>query len=73
MLINALEIQALRETLHNQAIHKAIEDIDAWRETQSVHLFLIPPPSLGSSPGLPRGPYIVPNVLHNLPIHCLLV
>ena len=35
------------------------------------HLSLIPPPSLGSSPGLPRGPYIVSNVLHNPSLHCL--
>jgi hypothetical protein len=28
MLSNALEVHALRETLHNKAIRKAIEDID---------------------------------------------
>ena len=38
-----------------------------------TQLFLIPPPSLGSSPGLPRGPFIVLHILHNLLFHCLLV
>ena len=38
MLTNALEIRALRETLRNQAIRKAVEDIDAWRETQTSAL-----------------------------------
>ena len=35
MLTNALEVQALRESLRNQAIRDVVKDIDAWRETQS--------------------------------------
>ena len=38
MLSNALEVRALRETLRNQAIRKAVQDIDAWRETQTESL-----------------------------------
>ena len=34
MLINSLKIWALQETLRNQAICKAIDDIDTWRESQ---------------------------------------
>lgn len=38
MLTNALETRAFRETLHNQAIRKAVEDIDKWREDQTSTL-----------------------------------
>lgn len=34
MLTNALEVRALCETLHNEAIRKAVHDINAWRESQ---------------------------------------
>ena len=34
MLTNALEVQALRESLRNQAIRDVVKDIDAWHETQ---------------------------------------
>ena len=34
MLSNALEARAIRETLRNEAIRKAVHDIDGWRETQ---------------------------------------
>lgn len=35
MLTNALETRALRETLRNEAIRKAINDINEWREAQT--------------------------------------
>jgi hypothetical protein len=38
MLTNALEIRALRETLRNEAIRKAVKDIDTWRENQTTVL-----------------------------------
>ena len=38
MLTNALETRALRETLRNEAIRKAVKDIDTWRETQTTTL-----------------------------------
>ena len=38
MLMNALETCALRETLRNEAIHKAVKDIDTWRENQTTTL-----------------------------------
>ena len=41
--------------------------------SQRTQLFLIPPPSLGSSPGLPHGPYTVLNILHTFPSLYLLV
>ena len=34
MLTNALETQALRETLRNEAIRKAVNDINTWHESQ---------------------------------------
>jgi hypothetical protein len=41
--------------------------------TASQDLFLIPPPSLGSSPGLPRGPYTILNDILTLTLLHLLV
>ena len=38
MLSNALEARAVRETLRNEAIRKAVHDIDLWRETQQTAL-----------------------------------
>ena len=38
MLSNALEARAIRETLRNEAIRKAVHDIDLWRETQQTAL-----------------------------------
>ena len=38
MLSNALEARAIRETLHNEAICKAVHDIDLWHETQQTAL-----------------------------------
>ena len=36
MLSNALEVRALRETLHNEAIQHAIKDVEEWREKQTT-------------------------------------
>jgi hypothetical protein len=38
MLANALEAHAIWDTMHNQAIHEAIHDIDSWREAQRAAL-----------------------------------
>ena len=38
MLSNALEARALRDSLRNEAIRKAVHDIDSWRETQRTAL-----------------------------------
>ena len=38
MLTNALETRALHETLRNEAICKAVKDIDTWREKQTASL-----------------------------------
>ena len=38
MLTNALETRALRETLRNQAIQKAVKDINEWRAQQTESL-----------------------------------
>ena len=38
MLSTALEARAVRETLRNEAIRKAVHDIDLWRETQQAAL-----------------------------------
>lgn len=38
MLSNALEARAFQDTLRNKAIHKAITDINTWRETQQTLL-----------------------------------
>ena len=38
MLSNTLEARAIRETLRNEAIRKAVHDIDLWRETQQTAL-----------------------------------
>ena len=38
MLTNALETRALRETLRNEAIRKAVKDIDDWRTNQTETL-----------------------------------
>ena len=40
MLMNCLKVQALWETLWNQAICKAIDDIDTWHESQREALIM---------------------------------